>query len=104
MDHGRAEVVELHVREQHRLLAGADDVELEDLPALVEVRQRLLGVERDRHGPDQDRRSTEHEGVLEGVVARDVALAYGAHAVMLERPERFNEVVTHFLDERDDED
>ena len=31
--------------------------------------------------------------------ARDVALAYSGHAVMAERPERFNQVVLHFLDE-----
>ncbi len=31
--------------------------------------------------------------------ARDLALAYGGHAVMAERPERFNQVVLHFLDE-----
>lgn len=30
--------------------------------------------------------------------ARDVALAYSGHAVMAERPERFNQVVLHFLD------
>jgi pimeloyl-ACP methyl ester carboxylesterase len=31
--------------------------------------------------------------------ARDVALAYSGHAVMAERPDRFNQVVLHFLDE-----
>lgn len=31
--------------------------------------------------------------------ARDVALSYSGHAVMAERPERFNQVVLHFLDE-----
>ena len=31
--------------------------------------------------------------------ARDLALAYSGHAVMAERPERFNQVVLHFLDE-----
>jgi 3-oxoadipate enol-lactonase len=30
--------------------------------------------------------------------ARDVALAYSGHAVMAERPERFNQVVLNFLD------
>jgi pimeloyl-ACP methyl ester carboxylesterase len=30
--------------------------------------------------------------------ARDLALAYSGHAVMAERPERFNQVVLHFLD------
>ena len=35
--------------------------------------------------------------------ARDIALAYGGHAIMLERPERFNEVVGHFFEEPDDE-
>jgi 3-oxoadipate enol-lactonase len=31
--------------------------------------------------------------------ARDVALSYSGHAVMAERPRRFNEIVEHFLDE-----
>lgn len=31
--------------------------------------------------------------------ARDLALAYSGHAVMAERPERFNQVVLNFLDE-----
>jgi pimeloyl-ACP methyl ester carboxylesterase len=31
--------------------------------------------------------------------ARDLALAYSGHAVMAERPERFNQIVLHFLDE-----
>lgn len=31
--------------------------------------------------------------------ARDLALAYSSHAVMAERPERFNQVVLNFLDE-----
>jgi len=31
--------------------------------------------------------------------ARDLALAYSGHAVMAERPERFNQVVLHFFDE-----
>lgn len=31
--------------------------------------------------------------------ARDLALAYCGHAVMAERPERFNQVLLHFLDE-----
>ncbi len=31
--------------------------------------------------------------------ARDVALSYCGHACMIERPERFNEIVSHFLDE-----
>ena len=31
--------------------------------------------------------------------ARDVSLAYSGHAVMAERPERFNQVVLNFLDE-----
>jgi 3-oxoadipate enol-lactonase len=31
--------------------------------------------------------------------ARDVALSYSGHAVMAERPHRFNEIVEHFLDE-----
>lgn len=35
--------------------------------------------------------------------ARDVALAYSGHAVMAERPERFNQVVLHFLDPAHDE-
>ena len=36
--------------------------------------------------------------------ARDVALAYGGHAVMVERADRFNEIVLHFLDEGDEAD
>ncbi|MAG30608.1 MAG: hypothetical protein CL908_06920 [Deltaproteobacteria bacterium] len=36
--------------------------------------------------------------------ARDVALSYSGHAVMAERPERFNEVVLHFLDETEGDD
>lgn len=35
--------------------------------------------------------------------ARDVALSYGGHAVMLERANRFNEVVLHFLDEESED-
>ena len=35
--------------------------------------------------------------------ARDIALAYGGHAIMLERPERFNQVVGHFFEEPDAE-
>ena len=31
--------------------------------------------------------------------ARDLALAYSGHAVMAERPDRFNQVVLNFLDE-----
>ncbi len=31
--------------------------------------------------------------------ARDLSLAYSGHAVMAEQPERFNQVVLHFLDE-----
>lgn len=31
--------------------------------------------------------------------ARDLGLAYSGHAVMAERPERFNQVVLHFLEE-----
>ena len=33
--------------------------------------------------------------------ARDIAISYGAHAVMLERADRFNEIVGHFLDDPD---
>lgn len=33
--------------------------------------------------------------------ARHVALSYAGHAAMAERPERFNQVVLHFLDEAD---
>lgn len=33
--------------------------------------------------------------------ARDVSLSYSGHAVMAERPKRFNEIVLHFLDETD---
>jgi pimeloyl-ACP methyl ester carboxylesterase len=36
--------------------------------------------------------------------ARDLALAYSGHAVMAEQPERFNQVVLHFLDETRGED
>jgi len=31
--------------------------------------------------------------------ARDVALSYGGHAIMAERPDRLNQIVEHFLDE-----
>ena len=95
LDDGRAPLTGEHFARQCDACIGHDT--LDRLAGLTHPTLALCG-RRDLLTPTKFSRE-----IAEAMPnARDVALAYGAHAIMLERAHRFNEVVLHFLDEEDE--